>query len=429
MGKGIILAAGLDSPGFLSRCARWFARFPTNDGKVAVNWRAGCARSLCGSGHSSLYYEAKPEIHAAIRDPSGPFSQFIAEETARNTERFIQVKDADSLLFDIFNQRDNDRIFSHYYVSFKHIPERGFLGRLSRSLATSKLVVVQHDSLQSRPTTEAHLGEVLHATRVYVPMREYALAERIISSAITDAAVGDEKPHSISLSQEPNAAQGIQRGILKEKSFAYVSLIADVRAHIQGWQPHDVDSVINRALPATTLVGHCADVVESAQAGSAGEIQSANRPLIRLSMRSLGGWTFVTCCVASLEKEALEIRRLLRSRLTSNGVNAGRILQCESSVTESSPWATNRPGLVLPQLRHHDRPGFLANYFDAIGDDLAERVSVVQYDSWVQQLPRRNPEQPLTTHRLCISASPEGTVDDVNRWETRHRDFCGRECL
>lgn len=443
--RGVVVATGEDSTGFLARCVEWFSRMaPHDNGRPSIhNWRCGCSRSMCGLGFSLLYYESTPEFHSIIKRDEKGFEAFKAEELHRCPTRLLFVKNADPLLFELMDEPRDVSPLRHFYCSFLHTADKGFLGRLCRELEGSRIVVVQHDAIMVKSGTSSRPGTLDHAMRCYVPA-ELLGVERFkatMQERLNRASSGSPPTRLAILPPEPS--RGIATGELPpacridNQPLACLCFVGDVRDKTIGFSADDHatgrwDRVVARSLPATRLLAECSDVAEMMRDANGRDIDDESRPIIRLSMRTLGGWAFVSVCVPVRdEQEARSLGIILERRLSVRRViDRSQIRLCQGIANPPAPWASMESAKSLTKLEHNDRPGYLADYFRHVGD-LTDRVSVIQYDSWAEGAPSESKHTLAAAHRLCISATNPGLKQGerdglVKAWETRHATWGNR---
>ncbi len=438
--RGLVIGVGPDSPGYLARCIRWFAaKDLISNGSVSQhNWRAGTARNAGGIGFSLMYYEATEAFHDFLKYEQSGFAEFRAAELNRCPDRYISIKHADPLLFELIDESNDIQPIRHFYCSFEHKDDTGFLGRLCRQLIAHSIIVVQHDAILKKPTSTKRDGAVDHAMRCYAPAHlghNVAWFKDFFEKCVQNTSTSQQK---ISVTIEPPDPN---RGIVihelppayrpEKRQLACLWMLCDVRnSRRHERSVADLDSTLGGLVLATKILAECADVAERwRDIDGADREEEGGRSLIRLSMRMLGGWAFIVACVpVKHESDATSLGRILYRRLTLQRIlDRSKIKQCESGMASIEPWATSvNTRVCLPKFEHIDRSGYLASYFNHIGE-LTDEVSVIQYDSFAEAL-RKSPNLAKASHRLCLAATnPEWTIaarkQRLELWNARHKSW------
>lgn len=430
----IVIATGGDSTGYLARCTRWFAeKGPHGEGRpVLYNWRAHWARSISGHGFSMLYFDAAPDF-----DPD--LAGFQAQEKGRR-DRYITIADADRLLFDIFDDQSGMKALQHFYCSFQHIDDRGFLSRLCGELTARGFGLVQHDSVMLKAPAAGEKGIVDHALRCYL---RWDWSKTLINKELElclKAASSEQPPTKLRCSA-PESHRGTVRGALPIECreglpLACIYFLGSLGgAFAQDELTNDLDRAMAGLVSTNKAFGTACDVAETMREIPNDVAKDKNRPVVRWSMRKLGGWTAIVACVPVQDAgEARSLGRILKKKLTDGGL-VTRTLQCDGVISPESPWASNGPQKHL-ELEHYDRPGYLADYFRHINEP-TEEASIIQYDSYAQASRwADHGGQPIAHHCIAISeVNAPAEVTDVRQrkytplalWKTRHHTWIGQE--
>ncbi|MGE3424815.1 MAG: hypothetical protein AB7N24_22435 [Dehalococcoidia bacterium] len=378
--------------------------------QAAYNWRGGCVRRTGPFGFSAFYYEATPEFQERTKGEA--FAEFARKEWRRSNggrrTRFFDTGRDPFVLLD-----EPEHVLEHQYFLFEHSPQGGFVTRLCDLLKSADMRVVQYDAIIEPGAVDMEHAVVYHAVRCYRRAGSGATANTV-TEAIVEASDGTWSGRV--QFGPPSPRIGIVSGALphdqtRAQRFGYFAVCVETQA--SGANPTrsvSADEALEAWLPATELLAACAESIE----GAAG----TRRSILRCSMRTLGVYTAVILCAPLRGNEESELLR----RVISNRLGERKYImtpQCKPS--PEAPWACpdGRVKTCLPKLKHRDRRGYLADYYDHVGEELTERVSVTQYDSYV-------PREKEARHQLsiCVTDPSVATEDGkrlIEEWVVRHQ--------
>lgn len=444
--RGIVVTAGWDRPGYLSRLLRWFhevdrgfvAMAPEGDGrKPQYNWRAGCIRRAGNSGFAVFYYEATPVFQEWLLqerkhplDPAAGFEQFRELEANPQQGKHTLICPVGRDPFVLFDEPPEMQLLGHLHVTFDQEPVAGFLAELCERLCKEGLRIVQHDALTARSGDSSGVI-VRHAFRCYgrMPKAGKERLRKVVRECV--AQTSPETWRSEVQFGAPEARLGIQSGVVPEGSdgggnrFAYLMLCADLRNGIKESRSGEekrlstdaVAEALAAWLPATQVLADCAAVLETQE-----------RPILRSAMRALGGYVHLILAVpVATNDDVVNLNAAVRERLDrGTTIELDRIVLPDLTkegayVTEGGvpPWSCPKgvPRACLKRLEHGDAPGYAQKYFADLGD---RNVSIVQYDSFA----KRGGD---AVHQMAVcgcGTDLETAMRNIEECDRRHRAWC-----
>lgn len=432
----MLLSFGTSTPGHLLQYATFLEQRchrDQPDKQRVLNIRNGCSRTIGGVGFTMLYYQTDTALHDHLRDPLGgsrrlqeiedlASASMPDEVSGHAIPRKVWIVDANPLRFD----QPTEIAGKPSHFSFRHPEQPGVLSRFASLLSEDEIEIAQHDAFLLRNKYTKRI-ECDHWFRIYGTRGAAWSNTKLVNalrSIFANLPSQDRKAVIDSIDfKSPNPGRGLIPGnlprdfALGSTRFMYLVCITKNKLGI---------------------LAKCAHFLQAARCADRRVFDDQNRTIIRSAVRSLGGWSVIVLCAAvmadpdDLDSECKTLAAAFKSYLRRNNVDD--ILYANIFASHTVPWhfrSVSHQGYARVDVQV-DRPFLLADYLRHVyGNDLLNRVNIVQYDSWsrlpsTSGLSRSQGEAKQVFGLLALDDSHiQAWQTRTQRWLLRHNKTSG----